>query len=146
MNTINHPNPTQIHERIEFVDILRGFALIGVLFMNMNAYSGHEFTLAQIPGGVNRIVVFLLQFFLQAKFYSLFSFLFGWGMATQFARAVNRGSKFIPYYLRRNLLLLLIGFIHAILIWSGDILVIYAALSFLLLLFRKCKPKTILIF
>lgn len=145
MNNINRQKPTQFHERIEFVDILRGFALIGVLFMNMNAYSGHEFTLTQIPNGLNKIVVFALQFFFQAKFYSLFSFLFGWGMATQLARAKTRGSRFIPYYLRRNFLLLLIGFIHAVMIWDGDILVVYATLSFLLLLFRNRSPKTILL-
>ncbi len=146
MKAINHQTPTQLNDRIDFVDILRGFALIGVLLMNMNAYSGHQFTLGQMPEGIDKVTVFLLQFFLQAKFYSLFSFLFGWGMATQVERAVNRGTKFLPYYLRRNFILLGIGLIHAILIWDGDILVVYALLAFLLLLFRNRSPKTILVF
>ena len=146
MTTHNHQNPTQSHERINFVDILRGFALIGVLLMNMNGFSGHEFTLTQIPSGIDKVVVFLLQFLLQAKFYSLFSFLFGWGMAIQWERANTRGTQFVPYYLRRTFLLLIIGLIHAILIWDGDILVMYATLAFILILFRNSKPKTILVF
>ncbi len=120
MNTTNHQNPTQSHERIEFVDILRGFALIGVLLMNMNAYSGHSFTIGQIADSIDKFTVILLQFFFQAKFYSLFSLLFGWGMATQLERAETRGSRFVPYYLRRTFILLVIGLIHAILIWDGD--------------------------
>ncbi len=146
MTTDNHQKPTQSHERLNFVDILRGFALIGVLLMNMNAFSGHEFTLTQIPPGIDKVVVFLLQFLLQAKFYSLFSFLFGWGMAFQWERAKTRGTRFIPYYLRRTFLLLIIGLIHAILIWDGDILVMYATLAFILILFRNSKPVTILVF
>ena len=146
MTTHNHQKPTQSHERLNFVDILRGFALIGVLLMNMNAYSGHEFTLTQLPSGIDKVVVFLLQFLLQAKFYSLFSFLFGWGMAFQWERAKTRGTRFVPYYLRRTFLLLIIGLIHAILIWDGDILVMYATLAFILILFRNSKPRTILVF
>ena len=145
MNEYNHQKPTQSGERIQFVDILRGFALIGVLLMNMNAFSGHAFTIAQIANKVDKVTVFLLQFFLQAKFYSLFSLLFGWGMAAQLARARTRGSKFIPYYIRRNTILLAIGLIHAVLIWDGDILVNYAILAFLLLILRDLKPKTLLL-
>ena len=146
MNTTTPQSPTQSHERIEFVDILRGFALIGVLLMNMNAYSGHSFTIGQIANSIDKVTVILLQFLLQAKFYSLFSLLFGWGMATQLIRAKTRGTRFLPYYLRRNSILLGIGLIHALLIWDGDILVLYATLAFLLLLFRNRSPKTILLF
>ena len=146
MNIPNRQTPTQLHERIEFVDILRGFALIGVLVMNMSAYSGHSFTIAQIAGGIDKFTVILMQFLLQAKFYSLFSLLFGWGMATQLERAQARGSRFLPYYVRRTFILLIIGSIHAFLIWNGDILVTYALLAFLLLLFRNRSPKTILLF
>jgi len=146
MNIIKSQTPTQLQERIKFVDILRGFALIGVLLMNMNAYSGHLFTIGQIANSIDKFTVILLQFFLQAKFYSLFTLRFGWGMAIQLARAKTRGSRFVPYYLRRTLILLVIGLIHAFLIWDGDILVVYALLAFLLILFRNRSPKTILLF
>ena len=81
MNFQAKPTPTPSDERIEFVDILRGFALFGVLAMNMNAFSGHPFTFREIADVIDKTTVVLIQFFLQAKFYSLFSFLFGWGIA-----------------------------------------------------------------
>lgn len=146
MKTLNSSAPTQSHERIEIVDIMRGFALIGVLAMNMHAYSGHSFALREITDSLDKTTVIFLQFFFQAKFYSLFSFLFGWGMATQLARSKSRGTRFVPYYLRRNFILLGIGLIHAILIWNGDILVVYALLAILLVPFRNRSPKTILFF
>ncbi|MCJ7825147.1 MAG: DUF418 domain-containing protein, partial [Anaerolineales bacterium] len=89
----------------------------------------------------DRAIYILTRFFVEAKFYSLFSFLFGWGMAIQLIRAQSRGTDFLPRYLRRLLVLLLIGVIHGTLIWVGDILTLYAILGFLLLLFRKRSPR-----
>jgi len=145
MTAKTNPTPTQSNERIEFVDILRGFALFGVLAMNMKAYSGHSFTISTIADSIDRTTVVLLQFFFQAKFYSLFSFLFGWGMATQLVRAADRGTRFIPVYLRRIFILLGIGVIHGLFIWKGDVLTVYALLAPLLVLFRNRSSKTLLI-
>ncbi|MFN2233696.1 MAG: DUF418 domain-containing protein, partial [Anaerolineales bacterium] len=146
MNSLENHIPTQPKERIEFVDILRGFALLGVLLMNMHAYSGYSFDVTQISDSIDKTTVILLQFLMQAKFYSLFSFLFGWGMAIQLERAASRGTQFVSYYIRRTFILLGIGLIHAFLIWEGDILVVYALLAFLLILFRNRSSKTILLF
>lgn len=141
--------PITAAERISEIDILRGFALFGILLVNMASY-GHSFyeyvMLKPVPTGtLDQIATFVVAFFGEGKFYSLFSFLFGFGLAIQMSRAESRGTPFVPIYLRRMLALLAIGLVHAYLIWVGDILVPYALLGFLLLLFRKSKPRTLLI-
>ena len=128
--------PVQPKERITIVDILRGFSLIGVLMMNMHAFAG-DFADFYSLGTIDRAAWFFTRFFAQAKFYTLFSFLFGWGMSIQMRRAEERGAGFVGVYVRRLLMLLLIGLAHAILVWSGDILVTYALLGFFLILFRS---------
>ncbi len=139
--------PVQAKERIEFVDILRGFALLGVLLMNMYGFSGQGdvYQAPQTASGIDRAVVVLVRFLVEAKFYSMFSFLFGWGMAIQMMRAEAKGAKFLPVFLRRLFILLIIGVLHAILIWDGDILTTYALFGFLLLLFRKRSGKALLV-
>ncbi|MCK4314415.1 MAG: DUF418 domain-containing protein [Anaerolineae bacterium] len=136
--------PVRSKERIEVIDILRGVSILGVVLMNMGAYAGYHTPLPEM-GTINHLVMWLLKFLVQAKFYTLLSFLFGWGMAVQMARAASRGTRFVPFYVRRLLALLLIGLVHAILIWDGDILVTYALLGFPLLLFRKRSDRTLLV-
>jgi len=143
-NLAGEMRPTAATERIDLVDVLRGFAVFGILVANMASYSG-------LPGGyaswtqpLDRVVFLLTRLLIEAKFYSLFSFLFGWGMAVQMRRADARHSAFLPFYLRRLLALLLFGIIHATLIWTGDILTLYASLGFLLLLLRKRSVRFLL--
>ncbi|MFN2189451.1 MAG: DUF418 domain-containing protein, partial [Candidatus Promineifilaceae bacterium] len=136
--------PVREHERISVVDILRGFAILGILLVNMYSFAGMQLN----PGsytGLNRIVVILVLLFAQAKFYSLFSFLFGWGMWIQMSRAIAKGISVVPLFVRRMLILLAIGILHGIFIWTGDILTIYAVLGLLLILFRKSSERTLLI-
>lgn len=141
--------PISARERILEIDILRGFALFGILLVNMASYghSFYEYVMFNPDNGnfLDQAAAFLIAFLGEGKFYSLFSFLFGFGLAIQMSRAEARGAKFVPLYLRRILVLLGIGLIHAYLIWVGDILVPYAVLGLLLLLFRKSRPKTLLI-
>jgi len=137
--------PVQAKERIEFVDILRGFAVLGILVANMAGFSGQPPGLQAWSGPVDRAVVMLIRFLVTAKFYSLFSFLFGWGMAVQMARAEARGVRFVPLYLRRLFILLIFGLLHAALLWYGDILTTYALYGGLLLLFRKRSEKVLLV-
>ena len=136
--------PVRSRERIEVVDILRGFSILGILLVNMLAFAGYAASFPEMES-VNRAAVWLIKFVAQAKFYTLFSFLFGWGMAIQMERAASRDTHFVLLYVRRLLALLLIGLVHAILVWDGDILVTYALLGFPLLLFRKCSDKTLLV-
>jgi len=135
--------PVRADERVEFVDILRGFAVFGILVANMYGFAG----LSRDPGdwsGIDRVIVLLTRFLIEAKFYSLFSLLFGWGMAVQMLRAEARGTKFVPRFLRRLFVLLIIGVSHGVLLWDGDILTFYALLGFLLLLFRRRSGKVLL--
>ena len=136
-------NPVRPGERIEVVDILRGFAILGILLINMSSYSGHAFNPANIADTIDKTTVVLLKFFAQAKFYSLFSFLFGWGMSIQMARAASKGKRFLPLILRRLAILLSFGLIHGIFIWVGDILTTYAIMGLALLLFRKRSKGTL---
>lgn len=133
--------PVSTRERIDFVDILRGFALLGVFTFNMWGFAGDRFGLMTWPHWWDRALVVARDFLIQAKFYSLFSFLFGWGMSIQLLRAQQRGTKFLPVYLRRLLILLLLGMAHGILIWDGDILTLYAMMGFLLVLFRNRSER-----
>ena len=135
--------PVRASERIEFVDILRGFALFGVLAANMASFIGQSPNFETFSG-TDRIVVILIRFLIQAKFYSLFSLLFGWGMAMQMRRAEAKGARFAPLFLRRLVILLIFGVLHGFFIWRGDILTTYALFGFLLLLFRKRSGKVIL--
>jgi len=134
--------PVKGIDRIEVVDILRGFAIVGILLVNMYGFAGMQLN-PQSYTGLDRIVVILVLLFAQAKFYSLFSFLFGWGMWIQMSRAISKGINFVPLYLRRMLILLVIGILHGIFIWSGDILTVYAVLGMLLILFRKSSERTL---
>ena len=139
--------PAQVGERVELLDVLRGFAVFGILLVNVLFYSA---PLAFAHGGqwdsaADRLARGAVVFLAEGKFYALFSFLFGMGLALQAERARSRGSRFVPLYLRRLAVLLLIGLIHAYLVWWGDILHIYALIGGWLLFFLKRTPKTILI-
>jgi uncharacterized protein len=141
--------PTAPGERIVLLDVLRGFAIFGILVYNMAFFSAPLYLQmtgqSSGEGAVDRLVELSVRFLVQGKFYSLFSFLFGLGFALQLQRAEARGARFAPLYVRRLLALLLIGLLHGFLIWMGDILTVYALLGFLLFLFRRRQPKTLLV-
>lgn len=144
-----HPDPISGAERIQELDVLRGFAIFGILLVNM-AFFSTPLIYDQAAGTVrfgapyDRLATWLIRFLAEGKFYTLFSFLFGLGLFVQMSRVEARGVAFVPLYVRRLLVLLLIGLAHAFLVWSGDILVTYALLGFLLLLFRHRSPRSLL--
>lgn len=133
--------PTPSNERIATLDILRGLALLGILLMNLEAFSGPldlSFTGIDVHWqGMDRWADAFVYIFVQGKFFTLFSLLFGAGFAVMAQRAEVAGRDFTRFYLRRSLGLLIIGLLHAVLVWSGDILLTYALLSFVLLAFRE---------
>jgi uncharacterized protein len=92
----------------------------------------------------DQLTHFLVHFFVEGKFYSIFSFLFGFGFALQIARAEERGDLKASLFKRRLFWLLVIGLLHAYLLWSGDILSVYAVTGFVLILFRKRTNDTLL--
>lgn len=141
--------PVQPDERIHEMDIVRGVALFGILLANMAFFSSPVIYMQM--AGVDwwttpwdQIAEWFIQFFAEAKFFTMFSFLFGLGFAIFIQRAEKKGDKAVSLYLRRMFILLVIGLIHALLIWAGDILVMYALLGFLLLFFRRSQPKKVL--
>jgi uncharacterized protein len=133
--------PIAPDERIATLDVLRGLALLGILLMNMEGFVGPlDLSTTGIDPhwqGVDRWADAFVYVFVQGKFFTLFSLLFGAGFAVMAQRAEAAGRDFTGFYLRRSLGLLGIGLAHALLLWSGDILVAYALLSFLLLAFRE---------
>jgi len=146
--------PIQKSERIQHIDIIRGIAILGILLVNMAHFSYPDLYLHIIgPNNffveswhtLDHVTNKWLNIFVQMKFITMFSFLFGFGMIIMMERSEAKGQKFVPLYARRLLVLLLFGIIHAFFIWDGDILTEYALLGFVLLLFRKRKPKTLLI-
>lgn len=141
--------PVSSGERMEIVDILRGVALLGILFVNMKFYTAplRIFWTPELywPEPHNVWASWLILFFAQGKFYTLFSFLFGLGISIQLLRAQERGRGFLGYHYRRMLVLLVFGLLHAFGIWMGDILVTYAVLGCILPLFLNRQPATLLI-
>ena len=141
--------PVQIHERIELLDIIRGFALLGILMANMAYFSTpaiyFELLGKKLWTGIwDTTTASFINFLIQGKFYSIFSFLFGLGFAIFFERAKERTAKPVLLFYRRLFILLIIGLAHLFLIWHGDILVTYAILGFLLPLFFNRTPKTLI--
>lgn len=142
-------SPIDPNERSEWLDALRGFALLGILLTNIVAFSGYAFLdpagQAQLPwSAADGVLNYLEHALIEAKFYSLFSFLFGLGFAVQLRRAEARGGDFKAVFRRRMGWLLAFGLSHAIFIWFGDILNFYALLGFALLLFRKLSARALL--
>ncbi len=137
--------PTPDTERHAILDVLRGFALYGVLLANL-VWLTTDMVLAdarlqQLPTAtVDPIARAFVAFFVDGKFYTLFAFLFSLGFALQMHRAELRGGRIASVYSRRLSVLLLMGAIHIALIWYGDILLLYAELGFALLLFRRARP------
>jgi uncharacterized protein len=141
--------PVAACERIDVMDILRGFALLGILLVNMGIFSFPFLaTLTGTPRGnspLDAAAEFIIQWLATGKFYPLFSFLFGAGMTLQMARMEERGGKVGRFMARRLLILMGFGLLHALLIWNGDILFIYGLTGLALVLFRKLEPKLLLI-
>ncbi len=139
--------PISLEERIEVLDVLRGLAVCGILIGNMQWFSGYGMmpkSLAPQSPFADQLTHFLVWFFVEGKFYSIFSFLFGFGFALQIARAQERGDTQASLFKRRLWWLLVIGVLHAYLLWAGDILSIYALMGFVLILFRKKTNQSLL--
>lgn len=145
--TSNELTPIKNTDRIDVIDVLRGLAVGGIVIGNMQWFSGYGMmppTLAAQSPFADQVTHFLVHFLVEGKFYSIFSFLFGFGFALQIARAEERGDVKASLFKRRLFWLLVIGLLHAYLLWAGDILSIYALLGFILILFRKKSDTSLL--
>jgi uncharacterized protein len=147
---MNSFQPVEQQNRIILVDALRGLALLGILAANIpfagnnNAlYSTRDIVLGSPR--LDNILEMAIHLFVDKKFITIFSILFGFGFYIQMKRAEEKQVAFKYYYSRRMLILLLIGCIHAYIFWFGDIIRDYAIGGFFLLLIYKWPVKRLLI-
>lgn len=141
--------PVVSRERIAAIDTLRGVALLGILVINipffaMSIVGLEDPRLAGEFSGANRWTWILCFLFFDQKMMTLFSALFGAGIALQAARADAGGTPLTGRFLRRTGWLLALGLIHAYLIWFGDILTSYALCAVGVYWFRRCSPRTLI--
>jgi uncharacterized protein len=139
-------SPLPVRERIQALDVLRGVAVAGILLANVMVFFGLIFMppdrVAALPTApADRVASFLERVFVDGKFYSIFSLLFGIGFGVQLSRG---GEAALPRFKRRLRILLGIGAIHAFLIWAGDILMLYALLGFTMPWFARKSNRDLL--
>jgi uncharacterized protein len=150
MLTATQPSaPVGTSERMTVLDAVRGVAILGILVINIDALSGFAFTAASAHAGLplaaaDDAVWFVLAFLVEAKFYSLFSFLFGVGFAVFVQRASARGADPGRLFKRRLVGLMIIGLVHTLFIWYGDILLTYAVIGFALVPFLRGDDRSVL--
>ena len=128
-------------DRQHMVDALRGFALLGILVVNIASFASTYYAQGvPDPLGLSladRIASFVRAFWFETKFYLLFSFLFGYSFTLQMRAAERDGKPFVPRMARRLLGLWVLGVAHAVLLYYGDILMAYAVLGAVLLMLRR---------
>ncbi|WP_339924628.1 DUF418 domain-containing protein [uncultured Cyclobacterium sp.] len=140
---------TESSERISSLDFLRGIAILGILFINIenfaypDPWSPWKFG---FEGTIDYSTRFWVYFLSQGKFYTMFALLFGVGFYIFLERLEKKqlGLKAMDIYARRLLWLFIIGVIHSYFIWTGDVLYHYAICGFLLFPFRSFKTKSLL--
>ncbi|HEY7680939.1 MAG TPA: DUF418 domain-containing protein, partial [Terriglobia bacterium] len=142
--------PVAQAERIVALDAIRGFAVLGILVMNVHSF-GMPLAAYMNPTALGPIegadwwMWLAAHLFADRKFITIFSMLFGAGILLFTEHAEARGHSAAKLHYRRMFWLLLFGAAHAHLLWYGDILFSYAVCGMLAFLFRKCSPRTLLI-
>jgi uncharacterized protein len=141
--------PVPPGERYAIIDIVRGFALFGVLLSNMVLTTQFLALPDSVreglsTAGLDTAVLFLIDTLVTDKFFTLFSMLFGLGFALQLHRAASRSVNVLPTYARRLAILFLIGCLHGSFLFFGDVLHIYALLGFVLILFAGRSDRVVL--
>lgn len=147
MKDLNLATPTKEHSRIEILDIWRGFAIFGILMVNIlvfNCAFTNRHTYEQEWSSIlNQGTLRFLEIFFYSNFYPIFSFLFGLGVSLQVVKQIEKGSFRIAFFIRRFFGLFLLGLFHIIFIWSGDILHLYAILGIPLVLLAQCSKRVL---
>ncbi|MEV0619401.1 DUF418 domain-containing protein [Nonomuraea sp. NPDC050404] len=141
MTELLTPPATRVHE----IDVVRGFALAGILVANIGYFADPGYavngTMTLPEGPVATAITALVL----TKFYVIFSFLFGYSFTLQMRSAERAGASVTARTLRRCLGLFVIGVVHGLLLWIGDILTLYAVLGLILLAMRNIRPRTAVI-
>ncbi|MDT8442326.1 MAG: DUF418 domain-containing protein [Desulfuromonadales bacterium] len=142
--------PTAKRDRYVVMDVLRGFALLGVMTINLYEFGGVDILitadqLAALPSAaLDERLEFWIKLFVSDKANTLFAFLFGLGFWVQMERLQARGAPFRSIYLRRAAILLILGWIHLLCLFGWDILHIYGITAFVLFFSRKLPDRALL--
>ncbi|WP_297093757.1 DUF418 domain-containing protein [uncultured Draconibacterium sp.] len=138
--------PISKQNRIEYLDLIRGISIFGILIVNLRWFSLYTpgfngiFTFPEI----DHVVRTLQYIFIEGKFYSMFSLLFGWGIAIQIERSRKDDASTAAFIRRRLWFMLLLGGIHLFFIWEGDIVFMYGLAGFILVALRNYSNRTLL--
>ena len=134
-----------MNDRIESIDVLRGFALLGILIMNISSFAmpsmAYFSPVVYDIDILNHIIYSFTHIIADQKFMAIFSMLFGASTMLFIKSVKKRGKNPLLLFYSRNFWLLIIGSLHSSYIWYGDILFIYALCAFPLFLFKKITPK-----
>jgi uncharacterized protein len=140
-----HLSPTRAGERIVILDVLRGFAILGILMVNMqwmNAPVAVSFSDVSLWNSLpDQVAELFIRIFFEGKFYVLFSMLFGYGFWLFLQKPSDDPRVTRRVYAWRLILLFLFGVAHVVLLWPGDILLWYGLLGLLMMLFRNVSDK-----
>ncbi|PID21852.1 hypothetical protein CSV61_06440 [Sporosarcina sp. P3] len=139
--------PTPLTERVEALDYLRGIALLGILIANMLHFHSpyaymDPYSWFTVPH--EQSMFHFIDVFIEASFYPLFAMLFGYGVNMQYEKSLKNNTQFAPFMARRMGILLIFGVLHAVLIWSGDILFTYALMGFIMIAVIRIPKKWLL--
>ena len=142
--------PVTETERIVPMDVLRGFALLGILVMNIQSFAmvGYVYDNPTVYGdlnGANFLVWLLSHLLADQKFLSIFSMLFGAGIVLIWQKAESSGARPTRLHYRRVGWMILFGLLHAYLLWYGDILYTYGMCGLFVYLFRRSSPRTLVL-
>lgn len=133
------------NNRIEILDIFRGFAVFGIFVVNieiMNCAIPNQGLFAeQWNSEVDHTIFRIMQLFFYSKFFPIFSFLFGLGISMQAMKLFKKGQKRFSFYMRRMLFLFIIGIAHILFIWNGDVVHLYAILGLLIVFILPLSNK-----
>lgn len=147
----NQLRPIQTKDRIKFLDVLRGIAILFIFMANILSFAGFfsfpdETIISGTTFPIDETFDFIMYTLVDGKFYSIFSLLFGIGCAMQFNKLDTHDKPFVPFFRKRMFWLLVIGLIHLCLFWLGDILTLYALLGFVLIWFVNFSDKNLIKF
>jgi uncharacterized protein len=141
-------SPLRESERLSWIDAARGLAILGIFMVNVPAFNAPYFLYGGAeeywPSPLSHTIQAIVDIFFQASFYTLFSFMFGFGMQMMKERLDEKSIDYRPVIFRRLLVLIGFGLIHAFLIWHGDILLSYGVLGMVLFAFFNASKGTLL--
>ncbi len=142
--------PIVSSNRILYLDILRGMAILFIFIANVYTFSGWQFMPDELKSAMsgdalNTIIKQATVVLVDGKWYSIFSLLFGIGFVIQYENIKRKNGSFTSFFSKRMAGLLLFGLLHLFFLWVGDILTLYALLGFVLIFFRNFSQKRLLI-